>query len=84
MNRILISGGAGFIGANLVKLLLEWEPEWKIVVADALTYAGDKKRLEEISSNPPVFFLSSRYHSKRKDERNLGEGKTSGSNPLSC
>ncbi len=77
MNKILISGGAGFIGANLVKLLLKWEPEWKIVVVDALI-CGDKKRLEEISDNPRFLFLSGRYHSKRKDERKSGRGKTSG------
>ncbi|MFY9302549.1 MAG: dTDP-glucose 4,6-dehydratase [Atribacterales bacterium] len=66
MNKILISGGAGFIGANLVKLLLKWEPEWKIVVADALTYAGDKKRLEEISDNPRFSFYQVDITQKEK------------------
>ena len=66
MNKILISGGAGFIVANLVKLLLEWEPEWKIVVVDALTYAGDKKRLEEISDNPRFSFYQVDITQKEK------------------
>ncbi len=66
MNKILISGGAGFIGANLVKLLLKWEPEWKIVVVDALTYAGDKKRLEEISDNPRFSFYQVDITQKEK------------------
>jgi len=36
----LITGGAGFIGANLVKYLTEKYPEDRIVVLDILTYAG--------------------------------------------
>ena len=40
MRTILVTGGAGFIGANLVKYLCEKYPEDRIVVLDILTYAG--------------------------------------------
>ena len=45
MRSILVTGGAGFIGANLVNYLLEKYPENRIVVLDALTYAGSIENL---------------------------------------
>ncbi len=44
--RIVITGGAGFIGAEVVKLSIE--KGFKTIVIDKLTYAGDLKRLEEV------------------------------------
>ncbi|OVE78958.1 dTDP-glucose 4,6-dehydratase [bacterium G20] len=43
--RILVSGGAGFIGSNFVHYILGKYPDYKISVVDTLTYAGDKGRL---------------------------------------
>jgi dTDP-glucose 4,6-dehydratase len=44
--KLLITGGAGFIGSNFVHQTLEKHPEWKLVVLDKLTYAGNLKNLE--------------------------------------
>ncbi len=44
--RVLVTGGAGFIGSNFVRRTLEMRPEVEIVVLDALTYAGDLGNLE--------------------------------------
>lgn len=41
MKKILVTGGAGFIGSNFVKHIYETEEDWKIIVLDALTYAGN-------------------------------------------
>lgn len=45
MNRYLVTGGLGFIGSSLVRLLRERDPEARIIVLDKLTYAGDRAHL---------------------------------------
>ncbi len=44
---ILITGGAGFIGSNVLKFLFEKYPNYKYIVLDALTYAGDMKNIPD-------------------------------------
>lgn len=48
MTRILVTGGAGFIGANFVHLVLGERPEWDVTVIDKLTYAGNAASLEDV------------------------------------
>ncbi len=43
--KLLVTGGAGFIGANFVHYTLKTRPEYQITVLDALTYAGNKANL---------------------------------------
>ncbi|MDX2006521.1 MAG: dTDP-glucose 4,6-dehydratase [Meiothermus sp.] len=47
-NKVLVTGGAGFIGANYVHYALEQHPDWQIVVLDKLTYAGNLENLEAV------------------------------------
>jgi dTDP-glucose 4,6-dehydratase len=49
MTRMLVTGGAGFIGANFVYHTLENHPEYEIRVLDALTYAGDRSTLTPVA-----------------------------------
>ncbi|MBQ6392980.1 MAG: NAD-dependent epimerase/dehydratase family protein, partial [Eubacterium sp.] len=49
---IIVTGGAGFIGANFVYLELEEHPEDRIVCIDALTYAGNLETLERAMAYP--------------------------------
>lgn len=51
MKTILITGGAGFIGSNFVKYMLNKYPEYKIINIDLLTYAGNLDNLKGIDSH---------------------------------
>ena len=53
---IIVTGGAGFIGANFVYLELEQHPEDRIVCIDKLTYAGNLETLSEALKNPNFRF----------------------------
>src|SRR3984957_2800540 len=57
MARLLITGGAGFIGANFVHYWLGVHPNDRIVVLDALTYAGSLANLEEAQQQPEFRFI---------------------------
>lgn len=55
--KILVTGGAGFIGCNFVYYMLEKYPEYDIVCLDALTYAGNLKSLDDAMKNPKFTFV---------------------------
>ena len=55
--KILLTGGAGFIGANFIYYELEHHPEDQIVCLDNLTYAGNLETLKEALENPNFRFV---------------------------
>ena len=52
MKYILITGGAGFIGANFVPYFIENNPEYHLVNLDLLTYAGNLENVSEVENHP--------------------------------
>jgi dTDP-glucose 4,6-dehydratase len=55
--KLLVTGGAGFVGSNFVHHMLAAHPDYKIVVVDALTYAGNLENLEPALRNPNLEFV---------------------------
>ncbi|MBQ9014737.1 MAG: dTDP-glucose 4,6-dehydratase [Firmicutes bacterium] len=55
--KLLVTGGAGFIGANFVFYMLKTHPEDEIVCLDALTYAGNLETLEPVMDDPRFRFV---------------------------
>jgi len=68
MNTILVTGGAGFIGSNFVKLMLKMHPGYKIINIDLLTYAGNKDNLKDIGDNYSYEFIKADIRDRDKIE----------------
>lgn len=55
--RLLVTGGAGFIGSAFVRLSLQTDPSLEIITLDKLTYAGNLENLEPVSTSPRYRFV---------------------------
>jgi dTDP-glucose 4,6-dehydratase len=55
--NVLVTGGSGFIGSNLVRLLLAERPDWRVVNLDRLTYAGNAENLADLAGDPRYRFV---------------------------
>jgi dTDP-glucose 4,6-dehydratase len=49
--KVLVTGGAGFIGANFVHRVRDVRPDWQVTVLDALTYAGSRESLADLGDS---------------------------------
>lgn len=58
--KLLVTGGAGFIGSNFVHYILQEHPDYEVVNLDALTYAGRRENLEGVMDNPRHQFVQGR------------------------
>jgi dTDP-glucose 4,6-dehydratase len=67
--RILVTGGAGFIGSNFVRYWLERHPDDHVVVLDLLTYAGNRASLEDV--NDRIVFVEGDIGDRELAERVL-------------
>ncbi|MEF9425919.1 MAG: dTDP-glucose 4,6-dehydratase [Candidatus Mariimomonas ferrooxydans] len=56
--KILVTGGAGFIGSNFIRYLISVHPDYQIINLDKLTYAGNLENLKDIEPSPGYTFIN--------------------------
>src|SRR5690348_9769034 len=62
--KVLVTGGAGFIGSNYVLYMLNKYPSYQIINLDALTYAGNLENLQAVEKNPHYSFVKGNIRDK--------------------
>ncbi len=64
--KVLITGGAGFIGSNFIKYFLDKHTNYKVINYDLLTYAGNLDNLKDIKGNPRYEFVKGDIRDAKK------------------
>lgn len=72
--KILITGGAGFIGSNFTRYLFTRYPEYQLVNLDLLTYAGNSDNLKDVENHPNYRFVQGNIGDQDLVEALLAEG----------
>ncbi|MEK4176610.1 dTDP-glucose 4,6-dehydratase [Aeribacillus sp. FSL K6-1305] len=62
--NLLVTGGAGFIGSNFVRYMLEKYPNYKVVNYDLLTYAGNLENLKDVENHPNYTFVKGNINNR--------------------
>lgn len=73
--KILVTGGAGFIGCNFVYYMIDKHPDYDIVCLDALTYAGNLKSLNKAMENPKFKFVKGNIADRELVDKLFAEEK---------
>lgn len=72
--KILVTGGAGFIGSNFVCYILRQHPDWEVANLDKLTYAGNLENLRDVEGNPGYHFVKGDITDRGLVDKLLKEG----------
>ncbi|MBD3245372.1 MAG: dTDP-glucose 4,6-dehydratase [Candidatus Moranbacteria bacterium] len=72
--KILITGGAGFMGSNFVKYVLDKYKDYKVINLDKLTYAGNLENLTLVENNPNYIFFKGDIVKKNDIKKAVGKG----------
>ena len=76
--RVLVTGGAGFIGSNFIRYVLAKHSDWEVVNFDKLTYAGNLENLEDIANDPRYSFVKGDICDQRSVEETVARLDASG------
>ena len=72
--KLLVTGGAGFIGSNFVHYALREHPDWEITNLDKLTYAGNLENLKDIEDQPGYHFVKGDIADRKLVDKLVGQG----------
>ena len=72
--RLLVTGGAGFIGSNFVHHALKEHPDWEITNLDKLTYAGNLENLKDAQDRPGYHFVKGDIADRKVVDGLLSQG----------
>ncbi|MEE9292155.1 MAG: dTDP-glucose 4,6-dehydratase [Acidobacteriota bacterium] len=72
--RVLVTGGAGFIGSNFVRHVLKTHSDWTVTVVDLLTYAGNMENLRDLLPGPRIEFVKADIVDQEGMTALLGKG----------
>jgi len=75
VKNLLVTGGAGFIGSNFVRYMLNKYQDYKIVNLDLLTYAGNIKSLDDVKDNPNYLFVKGDIADNKLVDKIVSENK---------
>ena len=71
--KLLVTGGAGFIGSCFVRHVLKKHPDYKIINLDALTYCGNLENLDDLKNNPNHTFVKGNICDKKLAQELISE-----------
>ena len=71
--RVLVTGGAGFIGSNFVRYWAKEHPDDRLVVLDVLTYAGNRQNIAEFEASGALRFVQADIGDQPRVEELLRE-----------
>jgi dTDP-glucose 4,6-dehydratase len=72
--RLLVTGGAGFIGSNFVRYILEKYPDYRLINYDKLTYAGNLENLAGLEKNPNYSFVKGDIANRKEVDEAVSSG----------
>ncbi|WP_339268381.1 dTDP-glucose 4,6-dehydratase [Paenibacillus sp. FSL K6-1330] len=72
--RLLVTGGAGFIGSNFILYMMQQHPDYKIINMDALTYAGNLENLDSVEKEANYTFIQADIADKQAVDQIFQQG----------
>ncbi len=72
--KLLVTGGAGFIGSNFIRYMANRYPEYEIINLDLLTYAGNRENLQDVETHANYRFVKGDIGDRNLVESLVGNG----------